>query len=495
MKNICKMLQFNAKKTIVAYVVINMVTTLFALLNPYVTKGFIDSLVAGTQETFILLIVLIFCLYILNQICGYISDILRGKSEENVWRKIIRLASDSYLTYDPKERKVDSIDANQQLGQSYELVKNFSAYYPVQLIVYIAQEIGIIFILFWISPLNAILVLLFIPFFILISNHYGEKLAMYGENTINSMKNCRGYIADLIELSFMERFRNKSMLKSISDLLNEYSYNKKKQVKTEAFFENYLSYAFLNFMIVLSLVISGIQVRNGQITLGSLYAIQLYVSKFWTPIEFFVEFYKEYATSKNVLSEFLDFFHVTKIEYKECQIDSIQLKDYVSLDNQGNGLHEPINAKLEPGTIHIFMGNNGIGKTSMALAMLGLSKRYQGEIILCHFKKNKSFLYSQANPVSSEFYSEGSLKEVSMGQLKIAQLDRDFSEDKQVYLFDEPTNYLDKAKKKYVREKLEYLASLGKIVIVITHDMDVVHDNDKIIFMEKSGKDDQHSSN
>lgn len=471
------------------YVGINVVTIMLFLINPYVTKEFIDGLIYNGNNTFVILIVLLFLLYILIQICGYISDILRGKSEEEVWRKIIRLSQDTYLTYDPKKKKIERDDVNQQLGQSYELIKDFAAYYPVQLVVYIVQEIGIIGVLFLASPLNAILVLLFIPFFILISSHFGERLAAYGEKTIKSMGKCRNYIADFVELSFVERFRNKPVLKPITELLDEYKINKKKQVKMEAFFENYLSYAFLNFMIVLSLVISGIQVRNGQITLGSLYAIQLYVSKFWTPIEFFVEFYKKYAGSKNVLSDFLSFLCIEKIKYEEFPISSIQLKDYVSLDCNGKRLHKPLNEQLKPGVINVITGENGIGKTSLALAILGLSERYKGEIILPRFSRNKNFVYSQANPVFSNFYVEGALKEVSMGQLKLTQLCIDFSEDKQVYLFDEPTNYLDKIKKPYVRKNLERLVSLDKIVIVITHDVDVVHDNDHIIHMERRKND------
>lgn len=488
MKSIWKMIQLNRKTTFLLYITIELFAAVILLLNPYATKNFMDEIINKNAEGTLLYIIVLFALFVIGQLCGFCSDLLCGKTEKEVWENIITASAKNFSRYDPKKQVQSSENVNQQLGQSYELIKYFPAYYPVQLVIGFIKEIGIIVILFSMSPLNAVLVLLFIPFFILISNCYGNKLARYGERTVSSMGKCRNYISDLAGLSFTERFRNQSLFIPVENLLEQYKSHKKKQVRAEAVFSNFLSYAFLNLMIVLSMVICGVQVLKGQMTFGSLSAIQLYVSRFWTPIEFFVDFYKEYASSKMIIEDFLNFLSIDGIDYVESQISSICLRDYVSLDGQGNGLHKPIHHEFLSGRINIVKGDNGIGKTSLALAILGLSDRYTGEMVIPEFSRNKDFVYSPANPVYSEFYSTPIAPGSSMGQLKIAQLNKDFAEEKSVYIFDEPTNFLDQDKKGYVRTRLEQLCSSGKIVIVITHDKDVIRESDDIIVMERPCK-------
>lgn len=57
-----------------------------------------------------------------------------------------------------------------------------------------------------------------------------------------------------------------------------------------------------------------------------------------------------------------------------------------------------------------------------------------------------------------------------MGQLKLFQLEQIFKEDKAVYIFDEPTNFLDARHKQEVIEAIANLGKKGKLVLFISHD-------------------------
>ena len=81
------------------------------------------------------------------------------------------------------------------------------------------------------------------------------------------------------------RFSAHSSLIDFSPLGEKYISCKNKEVRMTSLFENFLSYAFLNFMIMMTTIISGYQTYKGWITIGDLMAIQLYISQFWTPIE------------------------------------------------------------------------------------------------------------------------------------------------------------------------------------------------------------------
>ena len=90
-------------------------------------------------------------------------------------------------------------------------------------------------------------------------------------------------------------------------------------------FENFLSYAFLNFMIMMTTIISGYQTYKGWITIGDLMAIQLYISQFWTPIEYFLDVYKEYSGSKKIIENFINFLEPVQISYESIPILEIVL--------------------------------------------------------------------------------------------------------------------------------------------------------------------------
>ena len=123
------------------------------------------------------------------------------------------------------------------------------------------------------------------------------------------------------------------------------------------------------------------------------------------------------------------------------------------------------------------MGDNGIGKTTLIEAIMNLTTRYEGEILINGKTLDKSLnllfndlVYIPANPLISEY---GNLKDKikgSSGQKKLAQLEHAIKTDKSLYIFDEPTNFLDKQVKDKVLNLIMDLNKKGKLVVVISHD-------------------------
>ncbi len=95
-------------------------------------------------------------------------------------------------------------------------------------------------------------------------------------------------------------------------------------------------------------------------------------------------------------------------------------------------------------------------------------------------------VYIPANPLISEY---GALKDKikgSSGQKKLAQLDHALKTDKSLYIFDEPTNFLDKEVKGKVLDQICDLNRKGKLVIVISYDdIFMKNSNFKIIKINK----------
>ncbi len=167
------------------------------------------------------------------------------------------------------------------------------------------------------------------------------------------------------------------------------------------------------------------------------------------------------------------------------KVNDIEIKKYVSLGKDGQKLHEAKTFRFEKNKINLIVGDNGIGKTTLVEAILNLTSRYDGEITINGkiVDKNLNILYEDmvyipADPIISEY---GFLKEKannSSGQKKLCQLENAILTKKSVYIFDEPTNFLDFSVKSDVINLIKNLLSDEKIVIVISHDSIFLEEND-----------------
>ncbi|AYV76461.1 MAG: ABC transporter [Terrestrivirus sp.] len=74
---------------------------------------------------------------------------------------------------------------------------------------------------------------------------------------------------------------------------------------------------------------------------------------------------------------------------------------------------------------------------------------------------------------------------ISGGEKKKIQLLNALLQDKDIYIFDEPTNNLDDVTKKWYITQIKEMAKQGKIIIVITHDEILIKQTDLIIELNK----------
>ena len=72
-----------------------------------------------------------------------------------------------------------------------------------------------------------------------------------------------------------------------------------------------------------------------------------------------------------------------------------------------------------------------------------------------------------------------------MGQKKMAQLKRDCMETKEVYFFDEPTNYLDSERKKQAIRMIQSLKREDRIILVVTHEKSLIQQADVVISLKQ----------
>jgi ABC-type bacteriocin/lantibiotic exporter with double-glycine peptidase domain len=440
---------------------------------------FINAVTSKDKNGMLLFLAVNLSLWILSQLAFYLNDYALGIGNIEAWKSLLSKTYRTVSDYDPHAYQKKPFDIQQELGQNYEIIKQYILEFPVTLILYFVYIIGIVVILLSFSLPITLLVVISIPAVILLSSKFQKKLYQVNDDYINCMKEDKQLIDERFKLTVEERFIQRTDQNILKCFLTAFSQKGKRKVKVESFFSNILSYALLNLIILLTTIISGFQVYYGILTIGALYALELYVSRFWTPVEFLVDFFKGYLSIKPMVTSMQNFIDYPVAAVARKPIDSLEIRQFTSLDQKYKPLHQPVTQSFEKGIIYAITGENGSGKTTLAESLLGLTDRYTGEIVMNHAIMEQSRIlsdaaYVPAKPFISQFFDDPSIISGSYGQQKKYQVKKIAGMSKTLFIFDEPTNFLDAANHDFIYDVLLKLKEKGKIVMIITHDQALI---------------------
>jgi len=275
--------------------------------------------------------------------------------------------------------------------------------------------------------------------------------------------------------------------------------------------------------------------RAGKVILASdIVLILSYVAKVYSPIQdfgWFINSSTQLMTKIIRLKELEptkdNIINTTKDNY-EKRIEKITLKD-VTVVNDENNIISNINYEIKKGELTVVTGASGGGKTTSLRALIGIAEKESGEIIINDEYKAKSmysfidrmsvvmqspFIFNRdvkdniyypeiektkenkqivnnlnMSKIINKKYDEDSEQEMELmlsgGEKKRICLLRGILQDKEVYIFDEPTNELDAENTKIV---LDYITNLKEkaIVMVVTHDKRMIDNADKVVCINNS---------
>jgi manganese/zinc/iron transport system ATP- binding protein len=148
----------------------------------------------------------------------------------------------------------------------------------------------------------------------------------------------------------------------------------------------------------------------------------------------------------------------------------------------GVTLLKEINFEITGGKLTYLHGPNGVGKTSLIKAILGIEldvssieNTFETHFYLPQIENKEFMLPIQIKEVSSfgPFLEESERKtlwnKASGGQRKKALVERAIIEEAQLYILDEPYNHLDTKTIALVNKEMQRLVKLGKCILMISH--------------------------
>lgn len=465
------------KKEFIKLLIIRLIVIGLGLLIPINTAKAIDFAIAKDLDQTIMHIGIMVLLDIGIHIFYVLEDYFFGKNDAKAYLKQFEKLDYALKAYDSKVYNIDQARINQELGQNFEIIQPFIYKNTLRIFLNALKFVAICIIVFFISPYLLISFLIIAPIAAVVSYKSEEKISDYSSNHLDDMKNMKGYLLDSNNLSKEERFLEDKQLPEIRDFFKGFFNNLMKKVRYESVIYNIFVYGTLNMAITLTTIISIILIIKGKMTPGSYAAVSIYISSLWDPMLDTFNTRREYVSGKPAMDSFYEFINMSPVSFDPVKIESLELRNYTSLGSSGERLHQAISEEIVKDKINLIVGDNGIGKTTLIEAIMNLTTRYEGEILINGKVLDKSsnllfndLVYIPANPLISEY---GTLKDKikgSSGQKKLAQLKHAIKTDKSLYIFDEPTNFLDKEVKAKVLNLIMDLNRKGKLVIVISHD-------------------------
>ncbi len=474
------LMKYVSKNITTMTIIVKSIKKVLFLFTPLVSAKFIDGVVESNYDEMFMFGLIAVLIYVLVQIFNYLEDLYLGKVTVDSYVNIFNKIDENMKDIDYKNSELNESTLNQEIGQNFELIKTFIFEKPVDLIFAIITIVAILIISFLISPINAITILIVVPITVWFTVKYGDRISKNSLDNLKDMKNIKGIVVDRYKLSKQDRFLEEKQLGNINASLETYKINALKKYKLEAYYDNIIIYGLLNGIILLSTLLSGYLAYKNIITIGMIFTFQIYTSQFWTPINSIVDIRKSYLVTKPAINTFTKFIDINTIMYENDKVESINLINFRSLNEKEQFLHKPINITFEKGKIYIIKGENGVGKTTLVEAIMGFNIRYSGEIHF-HSEENKilkseikDIVYIEGNCYISKYGVLNEYVNGSFGEKKLAQINHCLKSEKTIYVFDEPTNFLDKENSLLVESFLKNLKDRNKIVIAISHDREFI---------------------
>ncbi len=479
-----RLLRFVSKKYFYLGIFLRLLVSSCFIATPFALGQFVNAVNTKNGDLVYKYIIINVALFLITQILFYFDDLVRGKIETDSYINFFKKAIYKIENYDEKKSTIDTAKINQEFGQNYELIKSFFSNHPTNVIVNVVYILGLAIMVYSISPEIAISVLILIPVFIIFTYLFQNKFESINSAWINSLKQTKKYLVDTFNLRYLLK-NHKEAYTDVDTICQDYNQTATKRYRFTSFFDNALSYSSLNLMLLLVNIFAGVLVFKGKLSIGEFTAISLYVSHLWTPIEKYVTIYTEYLSCNPVITSFCSFFDADDLASNDETIHKIKLEKYSLFSNS-----KQLNVEFTKGKVYIIIGGNGTGKTTLFTNIINVTKRYNGNIFINeNLKKDehyKKILFFNSEIYESDFFKETSLTDKSMGQKKLFYLKLlKTMNDYDVYLLDEPTNYLQSENKDLVIDIIETLAKNGKIVLVSSHD-EILTDNNNFekVYME-----------
>lgn len=412
----------------------------------------------------------------------------------------------------------------------------------INLLMDIVMLVGIVAILFYLSPELAILILVILPIMFFISTKLRRKIRRAWQTVRLRQSRLNSHLNESIQgIRVTQAYAQEHENMEFFDEVNTQNYESwREATKQNALFRPFVEMASaLGGAILIWYGAFLIQSDASNLTLGVFVSFAFYIGMFWEPISRLGQVYNQLlvgmASSERIF-EFLD-EEPNVVDKKDAKPltnvkGELVFKDVeFSYDGQRKALHQ-INLKFDAGTTIALVGHTGSGKSTIVNLMSRFYDPTSGDVLLDgvnlrdiridDLRKNVSYVLQDTfifagtimenirfgNPhatdedimksakaigahsfieklekgYQTEVEEQGSI--LSVGERQLLSFARALLADPKILILDEATASIDTETELKIQEGLKTLLA-GRTAIMIAHRLSTIRDSDNIIVLEQ----------
>lgn len=515
------------------YLISTIGTKLIILITPYVIKLLIDQVQFKDWERFKFFTIILVIKEIVFSILLATKYYFKNKLELSAINNLRQSMLKSIFSFKYEFLKnMETGQVIQKVFNDTDTAKPLIIGTIVDSILNILYGVSIIGIMFSMNKFLTLVLVCLMPVFIWFYKIYVPKIEASSSEIIKQDEQVKSLAEEVLSGSLDIKVNNaqKYMKEKIEDKFNKYLRLSLKKIRYIMEYDYILITGIMNIATLTTYCLGGYLVLKDIITMGTLTAFTLYFSKLWDPVEYFMELSKEVKVqilSVNRIKEFLD---IRSEEGKSGsdlpKLERVSFKE-VQFSYGERIIFSNLNLDIKAKETIAISGGNGSGKSTFASILTKLNEGYTGEIYYNNldyreidstslrkkivFVPSKTFLFNGTIEENITLNSKKKIRDelieglnlkvlmnilkknnrtldtvvnnksnnLSGGEQKIVQILRSLALDGDLYIFDEPLNYVDKNYRKVLIDFIDNNMK-DKAVIIISHDEDIFRCCDKI---------------
>ena len=373
-------------------ILLGLLSTPLLLLNPYLTKLIIDKAYGGKDlKLFFILAIIGGSVFVIN---GIISSLSNYFSKRINWRVHFDMTKDLFryfgnlpLSFFDNRSTGEHIF---RINQDVKSVSDFVCNTIPQIITLFPRLLFIIVIVFYLNWKLALFTALMVPITYIHPYLFGKwlkeitKKAMHkGQNIFKELQEVFSHI-HLVKALGKEKYEADRFEKNLTKRMNVELKNAK--VSNISSFSSTILTKALGGAIALY---GGYQVIKGEMTLGSLTAIMIYLTQLLGLLNSIGLFYKTTiinSVNRERLGEILDIKPVipnpTGSAHYDIREGRVEFRNIFFAYKEGSPVLKKINFSIQPASKIALVGLSGCGKTTILSLVLRLYEPQSGSILV-----------------------------------------------------------------------------------------------------------------
>ena len=533
-----------------SYILIILFCLLAALFNsiaPYFLGYATDSVYNSVKgklpinsEYIIKVLVIVLVCYIVNAICtyfkSYLSSELGQKIGYDLRKKIINKINKIKLSKLDLMKKGDVI--SKITNDVERLTDNITEIIP-DLIYNVSLIIGVIIMMFVLSPLLAILTITVIPITYYLLSYIVKKTQVYFELNQRAIGNVNSFVeesvtnSDIIKSFNKEKYFNNKFNKESKDLAL-YGFKSSFYSSLAVPFNKFIGN--INYVIIVG--VGAIMVIRGKLRLGAIQSFIQYMKDFNRPMNTIAQVISNLQMAVASIDRVYEILDMEE-EKDEGKITNFEFKDSIEFKNvtfnyvKGKDVLKNFNLKINKGEKIAIVGKTGVGKTTIVNLLMRFYDTYEGQILIDGVNirdiKREDYRSLISMVLQDTWLFEGSIKEnivfnkrisdekltsalskskithminslpgslsyeineetdnMSQGEKQLLTIARALVEDRDILILDEATSNVDTRIEYLINNSMKKLMA-NKTSIVIAHRLSTIVNSDRIIVL-KNGK-------